>query len=383
MHQMKFNHLLITCFLAMSVITEAQTVSKQSRTFKWEELPRIPDQFGFAGSFAGTSNNALIVAGGANFPDGGAPWTGSKKVWTDQIFVLEQPTGQWKQVGKLPQYLGYGVSVSYNNQLICIGGSNAAGHLATVYVISYINGKIKIENRPPLPQALANACGTVVGHTLYIAGGLLTPDAKTTASVFWSLDLSKPAQTAQWQKLETWPGPPRMLSVAGALNNAFYLFSGTNLEDKAGTAHRQYLKDAYAYTPGKGWQKLADLPNAVVAAAGPALAVNGDELLVFGGDDGVLADDAANLKDRHPGFSELILSYHSHNNTWTDTGRIKTKKQADAATNPNGSLWAPVTTTSVLWNGNLIIPGGEVRPAVRTPRVLMVHITDTNPSHKK
>lgn len=358
----------------MPVITKAQKTIKHHLTFNWAQLPHIPNEFGFAGSFAGTSNNALIVAGGANFPDGGAPWTGSKKVWTDQIFVLEHPTGQWKVAGKLPQPLGYGVSISYNNKLICIGGSNAAGHLATVYAISYINGKVKIENRPPLPAALANACGALVGHTIYIAGGLLSPDAKTTASVFWALDLSKPARAAQWQQLETWPGPPRMLSVAGALNNSFYLFSGTDLEDKAGTAHRRYLKDAYAYTPGKGWQKLADLPAAVVAAAGPAYAANGNELLIFGGDDGILADNAANLKEQHPGFSTAILSYHTQTNTWTTAGHIKTNKQADAAIHPNASLWAPVTTTSVIWNGNLVIPGGEVRPAVRTPRVLTVHI---------
>jgi N-acetylneuraminic acid mutarotase len=79
MHQMKPKILFISCFLFMSVITNAQEVYN-GLTFSWGELPRIPDKFGFAGSFAGTANNALIVAGGANFPDGGAPWTGSKKV---------------------------------------------------------------------------------------------------------------------------------------------------------------------------------------------------------------------------------------------------------------------------------------------------------------
>jgi N-acetylneuraminic acid mutarotase len=365
---MRFKLTFISC-LFLSI-----TASAQKPTFKWGQLAPIPDEHGFAGSFSGVSNGALIVAGGANFPDGGAPWTGSKKVWTDKVFALDKPTGKWKQVAKLEQPLGYGVSITYKNELLCIGGSNANGHLAYMFGINYYpeTGKIEIEVWPDIPQPLANACGALIGHTLYLAGGLLTPHAKSAASVFWSIDLDHPK--AGWKKLETWPGPPRMLSVAGSLNGKFYLFSGTDLEDKAGVAHRKYLTDAYAYTPDKYWKKLADLPRAVVAAAGPAVAYHKNQLLIFGGDDGKLADDAATLKEKHPGFSNDILSYNTTTNKWTSVGKIKTNKLPDAAENPNKTLWAPVTTTSVLWHGELVIPGGEVRPAVRTSKVLTVKI---------
>lgn len=368
---MRYSLLFIVC-LFMSLITFAQERQIHS-VLKWGELPAIPDEHGFAGSFAGTSHGALIVAGGANFPDGGTPWTGSKKAWTDKIFVLDKPTGSWKIAGKLPQPMGYGVSISYHDKMICIGGSNSGGHLATVYAISYINGKIKIEKWPDLPQPLANSCGTWIGHTVYIAGGLFNPDDKMAAPIFWSFNLSAP-KTSTWQKLETWPGPPRMLAVAGAHGNSFYLFSGTALEDKNGTAHRRYLKDAYRYTVGKGWEKLADMPAATVAAPSLVPVLNKNKLCIFGGDDGRLADDAANLKEKHPGFSDHVLVYDIEKNTWIDELRIKTDKKPDAATNPNGSIWAPVTTTSVMWRGKIVFPGGEVRPAVRTPRVLTVDI---------
>jgi N-acetylneuraminic acid mutarotase len=361
--------ILLSAFLFMAILTSAQ---KKQADFKWGQLPAIPDEHGFAGSFAGISNGALIVAGGANFPDGGAPWTGSKKAWTDKIFVLEKPTGKWKLAATLPQPLGYGISISHHNKLICVGGSNAGGHVATVFAMSYLNGQVEIEHWPNLPEALANSCGAVVGHTLYIADGLLVPDAKSTASVFLSMDLD--SDNPYWKELQTWPGPPRMLSVAGSLNGKFYLFSGTDLEDKAGATHRKYLTDAYCYTPGKGWKKLADLPRPVVAAAGPAVAYHNNQLLIFGGDDGVLADNAATLKEKHPGFSDDILSYNTTTNKWASAGKIKTNKLSDAAGNPNKSHWAPVTTTSVLWQGALVIPGGEVRPAVRTSRVLTVKI---------
>jgi hypothetical protein len=42
--------------------------------------------------------------------------------------------------------------------------------------------------------------------------------------------------------------------------------------------------------------------------------------LIFGGDDGVMADNAAELKEKHPGFSDVILSYNTLTNTWVDAG---------------------------------------------------------------
>ena len=53
----------------------------------WTKLPSLPDKEGVAGPFAGVSHGALIVAGGANFPDE-KPWEGGKKVWSDTVFVL-------------------------------------------------------------------------------------------------------------------------------------------------------------------------------------------------------------------------------------------------------------------------------------------------------
>jgi len=362
---------LLIFFMTFSIKTFPQGLKVQP--FKWKELPSLPDSFGFAGCFAGISNNALLVAGGANFPEGGAPWTGSKKVWSDKIFVLDKPGGKWKVAGKLPQPLGYGVSVSWNNRLICIGGSNTAGHYASVFSISYKGKEINFEKLPDLPQPLANSCGALLGDVIYIAGGLLKPESTSTAKVFWSLNLLEDANNTTWKQLETWPGPPRMLAVAGVQNGAFFLFSGADLHaNKEEQPQREYLKDAYQFTPNKGWKKLANLPHAVVAAPGPAYST-GNSLIIFGGDDGKLAPQASVLKEQHPGFSDEILSYNTITNQWSSYGKIKTDKKPDAATNPNGSMWAPVTTPIVVWDENLVFPGGEVRPAIRTPKVIMAH----------
>ena len=75
----------------------APSVARADDSLAWRDLPPIPDAVGFAGSFAGTTSGALVVAGGANFPDR-KPWEGGTKVWSDRVFVLERPGGQWAEL---------------------------------------------------------------------------------------------------------------------------------------------------------------------------------------------------------------------------------------------------------------------------------------------
>ena len=99
----------------------------------WRQLPPIPDSIGVAGPFAGVSGDALIVAGGANFPDK-MPWDGGKKIWHDTAFVLDKTNGAWRGEFKLPKPLGYGVSVSHKRGLVFIGGSDARDHHAFAWL---------------------------------------------------------------------------------------------------------------------------------------------------------------------------------------------------------------------------------------------------------
>lgn len=357
-----YTFLIIFMSIALS---DSLAQDLRSLNLKWGKLAAIPDQVGFAGSFAGVADDNLIVAGGANFPDGKAPWTGGVKAWSDQVFVLDKIDGAWKTAGKLPQKLGYGASVNWKNSLIILGGSNESGHHAKVYQLNYLNGGLLIGNLPDLPHPIANTTAVLLDDVIYVIGGISTPDAKVAANNFWALDLR--AAKREWKILPSWPGDPRMLSVAGVQASAVFVFSGVALVD----GNRKYLKDAYRYSVREGWQKIADLPSSVAAAPSPAYPFGEHELIIFGGDDGVLAARAAELRDKHPGFSNQLLSYDVVKDNWTNSGEIRVHKKDDAITNPNGSTWAPVTTTLTVWNGNIILPGGEVRPATRTPNVLM------------
>lgn len=343
----------------------AQAGAAAKYLFQWKTLPPIPDSVGFAGSFAGVADDVLIVAGGSNFPNGGTPWNGGIKKWYDKIFVLEKPGAEWKEAGSLPFPLGYGVSVSTKQGLVLIGGSNDKEHVDDVLLLHYRHGKIEIENLPSLPFPLANSCGALVDDKIFIAGGLTTPSSPSTEDKFLCLDVRE--KNSSWKELPAWPGPSRMLAVAAANNNCFYLFSGTELID----GKRVYLNDAYSYSEEKGWQKLTELPYAVVAAPSPAFNFGENELFIFGGDDGKDAARATTLKEKHPGFSKKILQYQINKNSWSVAGEIYTDKKTDFVTNPNHSIWAPVTTPLVIWKDKVVLAGGEVRPGTRTPNVIV------------
>lgn len=90
-------------------------------------------QEGLAGAFSGYSNGVLLVGGGANFPGAKQSYTNGKlysheginKKWRDEVYGLIN--GQWQYMGKMNQPLGYGVSVSYGEEVFLIGGENAKG----------------------------------------------------------------------------------------------------------------------------------------------------------------------------------------------------------------------------------------------------------------
>lgn len=318
--------------------------------FDWEELAPIPDSIGYAGSFAGTCKTGILMAGGANFPNGGTPWNGGAKVWYDTIYFYDPAIDNWLVAGKLPQPAGYGVTVSLPEGLLLIGGSNQDGHLASVLLVNYENKQLSFKAFPSLPVPLANSSGALVGNTVYVAGGLISPDSSSASKLFLSLNLNNPA--AGWKEESSWPGPSRMLAVASSDGSSFFLFSGTTLID----GKRQYLNDAYVFSPVTGWNPLPDLPHPVVAAPSPAPFIKEQGFFIFGGDDGALAAQAATLKANHPGFSQEVLNFQPADNSWLVAGSMPVQP--------------PVTTSLVFWKETIVLPGGEIRPGFRTNKVL-------------
>jgi len=364
---MLIRKITIIIFSILTMNANAQDASVK-RLFNWSLAQSLPDPDGFAGSYAGVSNGMLLVAGGSNFPNNKRPWDGGAKAFYDKIFVLENLDADWKEVGKLPHAMGYGVALTYKNGLLCIGGGDAQQNYKDAFILTYQSGKIETTLLPSMPDPLINACGVIINNVVYVMGGIKTISG-ITENNFWSLDLS--ARSRKWIVHENIPWKSRMLAMSAASGNNVYLFGGVHLVKSGNTLQREYLKDCWKYSGIKGWKRIPDLPYRLAAAPSPAYKADKSTVLLFGGDDGLNASKVFELKDNHPGFRNEILGYNTIADKWFTAGKIPVDKKADSITHPHNSVYAPVTTPLVIWRHDIIIAGGEARPAVRSNKVLV------------
>lgn len=325
----------------------------QAEELRWRKLPAVPDAEGFAGAFAGTSDGALVLAGGANFPDK-KPWQGGKKAWYDTVWTLSGPDANWTVAGKLPRPLGYGVSVTHDGGVICVGGGDAGRHYADAFRLELKNGRLRTTTLPSLPTDLANACGALSGDCLYLAGGTQKPDSREASRKAFVLNLA--ATRPQWREIAPLPGPGRILAAAAGADGAFWVFGGADLAaDETGKVSRRYLKDAWRYDPSGGWKRLTDLPYPLAASPSPTAQTPGN-IFIIGGDDG----SGVNIPPENRGaFSSRVLVYDIHKNSWREDGEIPSPC---------------VTTPLVPWENGWAMPCGEIRPGVRSPGVWRLEI---------
>lgn len=315
----------------------------------WQRMTPLPDALGVAAPFAGVSGDALLVAGGANFP-GQMPWEGGKKVWHDRVWVLTEPRGPWRGAGQLARPLAYGVCVSTAEGVLCAGGSDADRHYPEVFRLRWKDRKLGTEALPALPIALAGASGALVEGKLFVACGAERPGEQEASNRAFVLDLL--SATPAWQELPRLPGKPRILAAAAAWGGRFFLLGGAALEkDAEGKIGRTYLRDAWSYEAASGWKRLADLPKPSVAAPSPAPVVQ-DRLLLIAGDDGSRV--GFQPVEKHPGFPGAVLVYDPKQDRWSEAGETPAPR---------------ATVPCVEWRGTFVIPSGEVRPGVRSPEV--------------
>lgn len=325
----------------------------------WKTLTEFPNPVGVAGPFAGQSGSALLVAGGANFPTK-KPWEGGTKVWHDQVYALDNPDGNWKQIGTLPKPLAYGISANWQGSILCVGGSDAREHCRDVYRLRYVDSKLELDRIADLPVPLANACGAVVDGLLIISGGIKQPDAPECERRTWGLDLktldSNEPKT-NWRELPPLPDKPRMLSTAASSANAFWVIGGVTLVAPAdGKPVREYLHECWKLELDRErftgrWIRQADMPFALAASPGPTIATN-DRIWVLGGDDG---SQVGVEHSKHRGFSKKIVAFDIPANRW----HISSEEL------PVSRVTVPLVT----WSNGWVIPSGEAKPGIRSSDV--------------
>lgn len=363
----------------------------------------FPNAKGLNGSFIGTHNDVLIIAGGANFPEKNV-WEGGKKHFYKSIYVLEKTAGKsvWHQSNiKLPKAVANGVSIITSQGIVCIGGNNSSETFSDVLLLKW-NKKtleIELETLTSMPIPLTSMGGSKIGDIIYLVGGQESSTGKTSQH-FLSLNTQtsakRPAYT--WKQLDDFPGTHRMQAVVVAQSNGhqdcLYVFSGLSFDPSAEKTHTM-LSDVYEFDPHKKtWIQKSIIPNnntpgeahGYIGAA-PVIKYGDAHILIFGGAGGknqhlnerlilgkklnklnnktqfskeeitqkeALEDKATELI-KTTSFSKTVLAYHTITDTWTPTSSFKSDAQ--------------VVTKAVEWEGKIIIPGGEIRPGVRTNSV--------------
>lgn len=323
--------------------------SQAENSLIWDQKTDIPESRGLAAVFAGVSNDALIVAGGANFPEA-PPWEGGKKVWHDRIWILQANATKWQEAGRLRKPMAYGAAITTPDGVICLGGSDATQHFSDVFRLRWQAGRVEITELPSLPCPLANMAATWVKDRIHVIGGSTSPDAIKASNRHFVFD------GKSWQELSPLPAAGRIFPVAGSCDGSLFVFSGASLHaDAQGKPERSYLRDAWKFDEKGNWQHLSDLPRAAVAAPSPAIAAGMSHLLIVGGDDGTLVKHEP--KSTHPGFTRDVLGYDVISGKWETMGKL-----------PDDTA-AAVTAPVVHWNKTDWIISGEIKPAVRSPRV--------------
>lgn len=397
----KITRLLLGIFILLGTTFQTNAQVREV-LFKFSEEPAIPVDGGLNGAFVGVHNNALIVAGGTNFPEKPV-WEGGKKRWYTTIYFLTKIDGksQWKTADvALPKPMANGVSVATDKGLLCIGGDNENEVFNDVFLLKWntLNKQIEIENLPPMPMPSSNMGGTQIGNMIYIIGGTEVKNGKTTANFLtFNLNPLLKRKAYTWEKQADFPGGDRMQPIVVGQSNghedAVYLFSGLAYDPSQKPPYKM-LSDVYEYDIfQKIWRKKQDVPtNGTPGVSGGYLAAaaaikEGDShILIFGGAGGekqFLTERMQLSAQQNPEntsetekkqaellkssrFSRSMWSYHTITDTWVNKGDVP------------GEM--PIVTNAVEWEGGLLIPGGEISPGVRTNKVLraefMPHVAD-------
>jgi len=361
---------VILLYLAalICIAVHSESAAPKQEAISWSELPELPNKFGLGGAFTGVSNGALIVAGGSNFPHGMELMI-QNRTWYDDIYILpNNREKKWLTGYKLNEPIALGASVTSDDSLILIGGSNAEGDQSEVVQLTW-NASSRITNQvslPPLPQSLSLIGAAEIDGVVYVVGGQFERDKMSLTKKFWSLDLNK--LDSGWKSLVPWEGPARRRAIVVGQNigngKFVYIIGGEeSIQNENGEIQSRHFTDGYRYSLRyENWEPIADAPHPVTGA--PGIAYGQSHILIFGGNTWK-EKDVDSSKD-HPSYSRDLLVYHTITDTWVVKGGL-----------PLGV----VSSEAVSWGEGIAITGGETEPGIMTPKVqIMIHDSGANAS---
>ena len=348
--------LLFLLFITFPLTLLAETKNRVVLT------PAIPLEVspgqGVAAAYCGRVGEAVVVAGGANFPD--VPvHQGGQKVFYDNVLRLDEK-GVWQKSGSLSYKAASGASVSVSDGVICAGGTDGGKSLAKVVLLT----KDCVEQPlPSLPVGIQQHALAVQGDVVYLVGG--TTDDGPNHAVY-RLDYKK---DKAWEKFAELPGSSRLQCVAvvqsGATTSSLYVFCGYTQGEQPTTV----LTDGLCLNlKTLKWTQTAPLPADANVTGGVATTSGYSHILLMGGVNKEVFE--ARVNDQHPDstyflhapswyqFNRKLLVYHTITNSWFTLIEDEALARAGAS----------------LVSGFLYI-NGEVKPGVRSTDVTQITIT--------
>ncbi|MDE5678191.1 cyclically-permuted mutarotase family protein [Phocaeicola sp.] len=320
---------------------------------------------GVSALYAGVTDGKLLMAGGCNFPDVPAA-DGGKKVFYSDVYITPlsgDTLFEWKKVGQLPQAAAYGVTISTEKGLICVGGTTATQSLSDVFLLSLQKDMLRRDTLPSLPVTIDNMAGALSGHSLYIVGGNVNG---VPSSAVYVLDLSDVSEG--WKRETNIPGPPRVQPVCVAQGGKVYVWGG--FTPAIGGQEASLSVDGYVYSPEKKeWLPVATPcdaeGNEISLGGGVGTSLGEGMILCAGGVDKDIFLKA--LQGIYAGkeylshsvewyrFNRHLLLYHPRKDEWTSLGEYEQGARAGAA--------------MVSQEGSHYIINGELKPGIRTNEI--------------
>ena len=393
----------ILIVVLMHCLLGCSSQARQDTSIHWSKLPSLPPepgqeiQPGVAGPLVGVHNGALIIAGGANFP-GKPPWEKGTKIYHDDIFVLIKANDgrlQWRKGFKLPFPLAYGVTVSTDKGIVCIGGHDGRQARTDVFIMQWNPNteKISFKSLPSLPRPVSNMDGSIIADTLYIAGGIVDG---AESNQLLALDLSRDASTGTWKRLPDFPGPPRkqLVTAAQSTRNGKELFIFSGLSFRPEDDKPFVSTGGYRYNLGtQKWSPIAPIDppgfDPIAVCGGTAIEYGKHGILVFGGRGSQnlawilkiirarqVAKELGDSKE-HQRLDSIVYDYFTKTEFHFNNRILAYNTLADKWTVLGNHRFVPVTNTNaVYWDDKIILASGERQPGIRTPEIFSVVVRE-------
>ncbi|WP_414660309.1 Kelch repeat-containing protein [Horticoccus sp. 23ND18S-11] len=211
----------------------------------WERLAPLP---------VGNGGFVSAVLGGDVHLAGGTTWQGDTKLWLDQVWAYDARKNAWRDAGRLPAPLAYGVTGHDGRTWWIAGGSTGEKTHQSLWKIE--TGKAA-QLVAPLTSGVVYAAHARIGARLYAVGG--TDDQAAidrVGSAFVAIDLATGAIT----RLASYPEAGLTTGTAAALGDRMFVFGGARWDatDKKVVNHRS----AHVYSVATNrWEKLPALPH--------------------------------------------------------------------------------------------------------------------------